>query len=117
MSFELFFIARGVTTLDGAYSRYAPGYKEGSKNMGVGRIFSRGGGTRGFFQIFSRVGQKWWNCFFPLKSKKSIFFAKNFKIQWGKAPPAPPFPTPVGKKQVWRSHVRTWDLSEATIVC
>jgi len=74
--------------------------------MVVGRIFSRGG-TRGFFQIFSRGVKSGDIVFFPLKTKKSIFFAKNFKIQWGKAPPASPFPTPVGKKQVWRSHVRT----------
>jgi len=32
--------------------------------MGVGRMFSMGG-TRGFFQKFSRGCQKWWNLFFP----------------------------------------------------
>jgi len=55
--------------------------------MGVGRIFSRGEGTRVFFQNSSRGAQKWWNCFFPLETRKTTFFDEIFKIQWDFRPP------------------------------
>ena len=57
--------------------------------MGVGRIFSRGG-TRGFFQNSSREAKSSEICFSPLKTKKTTFFAKHFKIQAG----LPRLPTP-----------------------
>jgi len=57
-------------------------------SMGVGRIFSRGGGTRGFFLNFSRVGPKVVKFDFShSKVRKQPFFAYNFKIQWGPSPP------------------------------
>ena len=57
--------------------------------MGVGRIFSRGA-TRRFFQNLSRGAKSSEICFFPLKTKKTNFFAKNFKIQGGLGPPLAP---------------------------
>jgi len=44
--------------------------------MDVKKIFQ--GGALG---DFSKFFQKWWNLFFPLETKKTTFFAKNFKIQ------------------------------------
>ena len=64
--------------------------------MSVGRIFSRGG-PRGFFLNFSsgaKSGEIW---FFPLETKKTTFFAENFKIQGRQGPPLS-FPT----------HMSTW---------
>jgi len=56
--------------------------------MVVGRIFP-GGVTTGFFQNFPGDGKSGEICFFPLKTKKTTFFAKKFKIQGGKSSPAP----------------------------
>jgi len=56
--------------------------------MGVGRIFSRWA-TRGFFKNFSRGAKSGEIRFFPLKTKKTTFFAKDFKIQGGLDPPVP----------------------------
>ena len=50
--------------------------------MGVGTsdgIF-RGGAPVDFSKSFSRGGQKWWNFFFPLETKKTAFFAEIFKF-------------------------------------
>ena len=49
--------------------------------------FSRGG-TRGFFQNFSR-GKKWWNLFFHSTLRKQSLFAKILKIHGGQGPHAP----------------------------
>ena len=52
--------------------------------MGVGRIFSKGGSSRGFsykfFQGEPKSGEIW---FLPLKIENTTFFAINFKIQGG----------------------------------
>ena len=56
-------------------------------NMGVERIFTRGRTTEGFFQNFSR-GAKNGKIFFPLKTKKTTFFAVHFKIK-GARPSSP----------------------------
>jgi len=46
--------------------------------------FFPGGATRGFFQNFSmREAKSGEIVFFPLETKKSTFFAENFKIQGG----------------------------------
>jgi len=55
-------------------------------SMGVGRIFSRGT-SRAYFQNFSRGGKSGEICFFPLKTKKTTFFAEHFKIQERGKPP------------------------------
>jgi len=61
--------------------------------MGVGRIFSRGRAVGDFPQIFFREGAKVVKFgFCPSKLKKQPFFANNFKIQGGAAPP---FSTPM----------------------
>ena len=65
-------------------------------DMGVGRIFSRGGAVRDFPKIFSRGGPKVVKFgFYPSKLKKQPFFANSFKIQGGQGPPLPPLPTPM----------------------
>jgi len=45
------------------------------KNMGVGRIFSRGA-TRGFFQNFSMGAKVGEICFFPLETTETTFLLK-----------------------------------------
>jgi len=48
--------------------------------MDIGRIFSRGGGKRGFFQNFSaRGGKSGEICFFPLETAKTTFLCCNFQ--------------------------------------
>jgi len=47
--------------------------------MGVERIFSKGGPTGDFLGV-AKIGKI---CFFPLETKKTTFFAKISKIQWG----------------------------------
>ena len=59
-------------------------------SMGVGRIFSRRGALGEFSKIFpggAKDGEIW---FLPLKTKKTTFFAENFKIQGGTKAPLPP---------------------------
>jgi len=47
--------------------------------MDIGRIFSRGGGKRVFFQNFSaRGGKSGEICFFPLETAKTTFLCCNF---------------------------------------
>ena len=57
--------------------------------MDVEKIFSRGGGAVGdFLKLFqggSKSGEIW---FLPLEIEKTTFFANNFKIQGGLAPPS-----------------------------
>ena len=58
-----------------------------TQGMGVGRIFS---------EIFPGEDQKWWNLFFPLKTKKTTFFLKISKSKGAGGIGAPcPLPTPV----------------------
>jgi len=56
--------------------------------IGVGRILQRGplGDFSKFFAGGAKSGEI---CFFPLITKKTTFFAKNFKIQGAFSPPAP----------------------------
>jgi len=49
--------------------------------MDVGRIFSRGEATWGFFQNLSRGGQKVVKFFYHSKLRKQHFFAETFEIQ------------------------------------
>jgi len=56
-----------------------------SVGMDVGRIFSRGGHW-GFSKIFPGGAKVVKFVFFPLETKKQLFFAKLFKIQ-GFEPP------------------------------
>ena len=78
--------------------------------MGVRRIFSRG--ALGGFPKFLQGGTKWWYLFFPTKKYKNNFFAENFKIQGGKALPAPPSDT-YGHSQV--DHSGTVGASGSTV--
>jgi len=59
-------------------------------HMGFGRIFSRGGGSRGFsqnfFQGWAKSGEIWFSV---LEIEKTTFFANHFKIQ-GDKPTLPP---------------------------
>ena len=76
--------------------------------MGVGRIFS-GGANRGFFQYFSMEEQSGKFCFFPLKTKNTTFFAKQFQYPGeGQVPSLPPLPTPMSESwlKVKSSHFR-----------
>ena len=69
--------------------------KDGYTTMGVGRIFSRGGVSRGLSQNFFQGGPKVVKFgFYPSKLRKTSFFANNFKIQGGPNPSAPPFRRP-----------------------
>ena len=71
------------------------------------------GATRRFSQKFSGGGQNWWNLFFlPLETKRTTFFAKNFKIQGGKVPPAPPLSTPMSTSALW-----SYAFSVAYVLC
>jgi len=49
--------------------------------IGVGRNFSKGVATSGFFQTFLLGGVKSGEiCFLPLEAKKTAFFAEFFKL-------------------------------------
>jgi len=51
------------------------------------KLFFPGGGTRGFFQSFSRGGKKWRNLLFTTRNKKNNFFLLKFsKSRWGLGP-------------------------------
>jgi len=64
--------------------------------MGVGRIFSRGGDSRGFSQNFFQEGAESGEIWFlPLEIEKTTFFANHFKIQGGTWVPLPLLPTPM----------------------
>ena len=54
------------------------GFFPGGTSRGFSQNFFQGGGTH---------GEIW---FLPLEIEKTTFFANNFKIQKGKAPPRPP---------------------------
>jgi len=55
------------------------------------RKFFFQGDTRGFFQKICKGAKSGGICFFPLETKNTTIFSKNFKNQ---VPPAP-FPTPM----------------------
>ena len=57
-----------------------------SVDMGVGRIVTREGPLGDLSEFFSRGAKSGEIYFFPLKTKKTTFFAKNFKIQGFKSP-------------------------------
>ena len=59
--------------------------KRRHSTMGVGRIFSREGGTRGFFRNFSRGG-KMWNLFFPTRNQGNNLFLLKFSKSKGDGP-------------------------------
>jgi len=52
------------------------------------------GWTKGLFLNFSRGAKSVKICFFPLETKKTTFFDKNFKIQGALAPLPPLAPLP-----------------------
>jgi len=80
--------------------------------MGVGKILTRGP-PGDFLKNFLGGGQNWWNLFFlPLETKRTTFFAKNFKIQGGKVPPAPPLSTPMSTSALW-----SYAFSVAYVLC
>jgi len=55
--------------------------------MGVGRIFSREGASRGFPQNFFQWEQKWWNLVFtPRNWKNNLFLLIISKPRGGQAP-------------------------------
>jgi len=43
------------------------------------RYCHEGWALRDFSKIFLRWGQNWWNCFFPLETKKATFSCWNFQ--------------------------------------
>jgi len=63
-------------------------------DMGV-RWISSTWGTGGFFQHFSRGGQKLWNLFFPARNYENNLSSEIFTIQRGALVPLPPLPTPM----------------------
>jgi len=74
-------------------------YQEGTKSvwryssdedMGVGKIFSREGPLGDFPKLFQGGTQNGEICFFPLKTNKTTFFARNFEFHGGRDPPAFP---------------------------
>jgi len=56
-------------------------YKHGRRNE-----FFQGGPLGDFSKFFSRGAKSGKICFFPLKTKKTTFFATNFKIHGGQVP-------------------------------
>ena len=79
-------------------------------DMGVGRIFSRGGPVEDFPKIFFQGGAKSgeiWFC--PSKLKKQPFFANNFKIQGGPWHPCPPFRRPCFQIVGPKIRIVTWN--------
>ena len=71
-------------------------------DMAIGRIFQ--GGTRVFFQSFSRGAKSGKICFFLLETKKTIFFAKFFKIQGGPRSPCRPSDVHVRGRNMVKIH-------------
>jgi len=80
-----FYMSRSMTQQELQTFFITWNWKVHTSDMGVGRIFFQLGATRGFFLNFSVGGKSSEIWFFPLKTKKTTFFA---------GPPCPPFRRP-----------------------
>jgi len=74
--------------------------------------------------FFPGGGQKWWNCFFPLKTKKTPFLLKIPKSRGALVPPAP-FRRPWASFRFspkpgflsWIEQLTSWKIAEKLNFC
>ena len=77
--------------------------------MGVGRIFSKSGPLGDFSYIFPGGDKSDEIYFFPHETRKTTFFAENFKIQGGLGHPLhPPSDAHVWSVFFWAQIGKNW---------
>jgi len=87
------------------------------KGNGRRKDFFPGGGTRGFFQIFSKGGQKLWNLFFPTWNNENTFFCWIFQLPGCPWPPSLHPPTTMPKGLRGRNMVNIHNPLTALLGC
>ena len=94
-----------LQTLKNEVAKHTKAENTSLRNMGVGRIFSRGG-----FQNFSREAKSGEISFFLLETNKTTFFCLNFQNPVGSKSPCPSLPTTMRVRENENCELRMYCL-------